>query len=199
MSLFDSDTILQTPDTIKTTRILKRGSKREFISAMKKEKVEAFLTELPKPNESYHIVSNGSFDFYTFIPIVIGLMKSCNSFYGSTWTMNRGNVLDMLQLFDNKKIKTLNVITGLYFKQRESSVYAQLVEGILEREQRYICLENHAKITLFENGTDFITIEGSANFTSNPRIEQYVMTNSKELFKFHQNWMDEILTNAKGK
>lgn len=46
---------------------------------------------------------------------------------------------------------------------------------------------------LIENGKDYIVIQGSANFTSNPRIEQFSINNNKILFDFHKNWMDEII------
>jgi hypothetical protein len=37
-------------------------------------------------------------------------------------------------------------------------------------------------------------IEGSANFTANPRIEQFILSNHVGLFHFHRSWMDKILT-----
>ena len=55
-------------------------------------------------------------------------------------------------------------------------------------------LENHAKIILLNNGKDYITMEGSANFTANPRIEQNTVCNSRQLYEFHKGWMDEILS-----
>lgn len=36
-------------------------------------------------------------------------------------------------------------------------------------------------------------IEGSANFTANPRIEQFIISKSKELFDFHKDWMNEVI------
>jgi hypothetical protein len=195
MSLFDDDEPeLQTPSMPKRVNLLKRASKRKMISAMKKEEVKSFLTFLPEKEETLHIVANGKFDYWSFIPVIIDLMGGqTNEFYGSTWTINRENVVELFEIFDNKQISKINMLTGLYFKQRESSVYATLLEGILSRGQRFKCLENHAKIVLLNNGVDYITIEGSANFTANPRIEQYAITNSKELHDFHKEWLDEIL------
>ena len=45
---------------------------------------------------------------------------------------------------------------------------------------------------LFEAPPDFIVIEGSANFTANPRLEQNVMVNDEDLFRFHAEWMEEM-------
>jgi hypothetical protein len=194
MTLFDDEVELQTPAMPKRVNVLKREAKRQFINAMKKEEVEKFLTFLPQEGETLHIVANGKFDFWSFIPVIIELMGGKTAaFYGSTWTLNRENCHEMLKLYDEGKVSGLNILTGLYFKQRESAVYATLLNGILDRRQRYKCLENHAKVALLSNGTDYITIEGSANFTANPRVEQYAISNGRDLHDFHKVWMDDIL------
>lgn len=151
---------------------------------MKREKAEEFLTELPRKGESMHIISNGSFDYWNFCPIIIDLLGGkVKEFFGSTWTLNRQNALELLELYDNGAIGSIGFLTGLYFKRRESAVYATIYEGLRDRGQKYKCLENHSKIMLFTNGIDYIVTEGSANFTANPRIEQNVITNNKELYK----------------
>lgn len=194
MSLFDEEPELQTPTLPTRVNILKRDAKRKFINAMKREEVEKFLTFLPEPGETLHIVANGKFDFWSFIPVIIELLGGKTSdFYGSTWTLNRENCHEMLDIYDKGKVSSLNILTGLYFKQRESAVYATLLNGMIDRGQRYKCLENHAKIALLNNDKDYITIEGSANFTANPRVEQYAISNGKDLHAFHKAWMDDIL------
>jgi len=187
------DPEIETTKTV-SSRILKRDEKTKTINAMKKQKLSEVVKQLPKTNESFHIISNGDFDFFTFIPYLIcDLMGGCNEFYGSTWTLNRNNCVDMLNMFDDGKIKSIGFLTGIYFKRRESAVYARLLEGMQQRNQKYKCLETHAKVAIFENGIDFIVIEGSANFTANPRIEQYCVTNSIDLYNFHKNWIEECL------
>jgi hypothetical protein len=191
--IFDGDDqSSETNETI-TSRMKRAELKRERVTALKKENAGQIVTELPKQGESFHIISNGSFDYFTFVPIVIELLGNYSvHFYGSTWTMSRGNVTDLFELFDASKIGSLNILTGIYFKRRESSVYATLYNGIELRKQRYRALENHAKIMLFNHHDNYIVIEGSANFTANPRIEQTTIINDKSLWEFHRQWMDEI-------
>lgn len=185
---------IQSSKTIEKTLSFKTKAKRQMLKKLKQESAKECLPFLPKENESIHIVSNGKFDFFQFVPICIQYLGGqSKEFIGSTWTMNRDNVNDLLDMLDKKMILQAGILTGLYFKQRESSVYATLVEGMQQRGQKVKCLENHAKIVLLNNAEDFITIEGSANFTANPRIEQYVITNSRELYEFHREWMLEII------
>lgn len=161
---------------------------------LKKEKAIEVLNSLPNENESYHVISNGSFDYFNLIPITVELLGNvCDEFYFSTWTMNLSNTKHLFEMFDAGKIKSIAALVGLYFKKRESNVFNELYEGLKKRNQRIFSNENHTKISLLTNGFDYISICGSANFTANPRIEQFTVHNSKVLFDFHKNWMDEII------
>jgi len=178
-----------------SSRQLKHQEKEKLKYAMKKESARDVLTELPAPGETTHIISNGSFDYWTFVPIIIDMLggRSLEGWF-STWTLNRSNCTELFEIYDRGALGSINFLTGIYFKRRETSVYAKLLTGIMERGQRYKALENHAKIILLTNGTDFVTMEGSANFTANHRIEQNSIFNSRSVFDFHRAWMDEILS-----
>jgi hypothetical protein len=173
-----------------------KDMKIQMLNALKREHLKEIMPHKPLPGAAYHIISNGTFDFWTYMPALVELLGgSCQDFYGSTWTMNRNNVLSMLDLYDRGEIRSINVLTGTYFKRRESAVYATLLAGIQQRGQRFKCFENHAKIVLLSKpeAGDFISVEGSANFTANPRVEQYVITNDRNLFEFHRGWMEKYL------
>lgn len=185
---------IETTETI-TTRQIKHLEKEKLRYAMKKQNARDILKELPAPGETVHIISNGSFDYWTFVPIIIDLLggRSHDGWF-STWTLNRANCNELFEIYDRGALGSINFLTGLYFKRRETSVYAKLLTGIQQRGQRYKALENHAKIILLTNGEDWITMEGSANFTANPRIEQNIVCNLRSIYDFHRSWMDEILS-----
>jgi len=174
--------------------ILIRQEKRKLIQALQKENLEKLLPKNIKKRYTYHIISNGGFNYFTFVPVLVDILEVADEFYGSTWIMNRNNVIDMIKLYDDGKLKTINILTGLYFRRRQTAVYAELVSSLIDREQRYMSAKNHAKVILLCNyeKQDYFTVEGSANFTSNPRIEQSVLINDKEVFDFHKSWMEDI-------
>lgn len=35
-------------------------------------------------------------------------------------------------------------------------------------------------------------MEGSANWTANPRTEQNIITNSRDVYEFHKSWLEEM-------
>ena len=185
---------LETVRQIDGPRILSRRPRRRTLSALRSEELAAFFTRLPEPGESLHIVSNGRFDYWHFVPVSIALLgRPAEALYGSTWTMNRANVAELLALFDSGKVKSVAVLTGTYFKRRESSVCNTLTTGLLDRGQRFRAFQNHAKVLLIAAPPDFLTIEGSANFTANPRLEQSVVSNDEALYQFHRSWFEEML------
>jgi len=71
-------------------------------------------------------------------------------------------------------------------------VYATISNGLHHRGSRMRCLENHAKVAAISlpDGSGFV-IEGSANFTANPRIEQNIVARSRELYQHHTGWINE--------
>lgn len=178
-----------------TPRMQRADLKREAIAMMKQEHLRDIMPRKPEPGSAYHLISNGHYDFWTWIPVLLEEIGYADEFYGSTWTLNRQNCQELLRLFDNGRIRKVGFLTGLYFKRRETAVYALLMTGLAERRQRYVCLENHAKVTLLANHQtgDYLTVEGSANYTANPRIEQYCLTNDLTVYDFHKAWMEEVL------
>jgi hypothetical protein len=184
---------IETGERIRASSVVLRN-KLAVRNAMRKEKLAEFFTELPAAGESLHTVSNGSFDYFGFIPRVLELAgRPAAMLYGSTWTMNRNNVAELLAMFDRGDIRRIAILTGLYFKARETAVYSTLLTGLASRGQRLRVLDNHAKVALIDLAPDFYVLEGSANFTANPRIEQNTLTNSRALFDFHRAWFEEAL------
>ena len=182
----------ETSDEI-SSATLRRYARHTLRSRLRKEVAAEVVGRLPDPGESIHVVSNGDFDYWSLVPHALGSMGP-SEFHGSTWTMNRGNVLDMFDLYDRGQLTSITLLTGLYFKRRESAVYATVVEGLESRGQWYAACPNHAKVILICDGTTDLVIEGSANFTANPRIENHVITNDRALYDFHKSWMDEIVS-----
>lgn len=168
-------------------------AKHDLRKCLMREKVDALLPALPHPGQITHCVSNGDFDYWDLIAVAIDRLGPCH-FHGSTWTMNRRIALDILARLDSGKLLSACLITGIYFKRRETAVYAAIASGLLERRQKFRALETHAKVALLSDTEQFIVIEGSANFTANPRVEQIIIANHEQLYHFHREWIEEAAT-----
>jgi hypothetical protein len=175
-----------------------RLSPKERFARIKREQALAdVVTDPPAKGESIHILSGSKFDYWTWVPHMLGWLGGrADALYCSTWTLSRPNAVELLQLWDKGCFDDVAFLTGLYFKRRETAVYSFLLEGIQSRRGRYRALLNHAKVLLLHSAKRrmWLTVEGSANLTANPRLEQYVVTNCHELWQFHRAWMEEALT-----
>jgi hypothetical protein len=177
-----------------TARAYRLAARRKVAQIGQRQALSDLLCGLPAAGESIHVVSEAKFDFWTWVPVLVGWLGGrTEALYCSTWTLSRNNAVEMFGLWDAGAIGAAHFLTGTYFKRRETAVYAMLLDGIRARGGRYRAFQNHAKVLLLSNaGTGvWISVEGSANLTSNPRLEQYVLTNDKGLYDFHRGWMEE--------
>jgi hypothetical protein len=177
-----------------TGRQLRNAAKSHMISRLKKQEAKTFFERLPKADEYFHTISNGSFDYWSVLSCLIDLCPGpVTEAYVSTWTINHNTCKELFEVLDAGKIKKIWLLSGLYFKKREPAVYARLATGLAERGQRIKCSENHAKVAVLIGNGFTVTMEGSANLTANPRIEQNIVTGSQDVARFHAGWMKEII------
>ena len=192
--LGEGDDPLET-EHMPTARAFKITARRRFHRVLQKQALQDVVKAAPAPGESIHLVSNAKFDFWTWVPALLDWIDRTESLYCSTWTLNRSNAVELFELWDQGRFGAVGFLTGLYFKRRETAVYTFLLDGIRAREGRYRASLNHAKVLLLDNPARgaWLTVEGSANLTANPRTEQYVITNDRGLWDFHRGWMEELL------
>lgn len=183
---YETDAQLPEPRILTT-----RERKRKVVRATRREYLGDFLLALPAPGETIHFVSNGHFDYWDFVPVMLDLIgRPVDDLCVSTWVMSRENSLELLELYDTGRIKHFSVLTGDFTKRRDPAVINNLIAEMRKRELRYMASKNHTKIFLFNADPDYYVIEGSANLTANPRIEQNVITRDRELYDFHRDWME---------
>lgn len=195
------DDLLGTPrDGLETEhmpagRALRRAARRRYENAAKGRAVAEQVGAMPSAGESIHLVSNGKYDCWSVVKAALQWLGKADELYCSTWTLCRPVVVELFALCDRGALdgRRVSFLSGLYFKRRETSLYAAMLEGLRQRGGRYIAFQSHAKVTLLCNPAAAIVIEGSANLNDNPRFEQYVITNDRALYDFHRAWMEEVL------
>lgn len=200
-SEFDSliDSLLNRTDLessrLPSSRSLKIASKREMTRVDREAALDDVIAGPPEPGHQLHIISAAKFDFWTWIPVLLRWTGPTDALWISTWTVSRPNVDELFELMDAGQIGTVHFLTGTYFKRRESAVAAKLIDGIQRRPpSRFSAFQNHAKVTLLGAGDYWLSIEGSANLTANPRLEQYVLTNDRTLYDWHAAWMHDAFS-----
>lgn len=208
------------PPELETARQLARpllherkAAKREFISGLKREALNALIPTLPPPDVDLYVVGNGAgaevrhginplaFDFGSFIPHIVKQLgdRDCTA-YISTWTANAQHVKTLIDMLDDGRLAALTVATDPYFKTREAAVCNQLILGIQRHapRARFLAWKNHVKCICIADaaGERFCTVTGSANLSAQPRTEQYVLTTAPDVYHFFVREFFEAMFNG---
>lgn len=198
---FEDKTSLTTSRQLSEPKVYtKKEAKRIMINGLKKQALNELIPELPPPDMDMYIISNGdgaeikhginpkAFDFGTFLSVIVDMLGAGCIAYISTWTLNRNHALNMIEMLDSGALQRLTILTDPYFQSREPAVAALLIEDIQRHGEpnRYLAFKNHCKIIALSDakGENFCTITGSANLSSQPRCEQYVLTTSPDVYHF---------------
>lgn len=178
-------------------KITTREKNRIARSFLRRENAAA-VYEIPKPGTSIHMVTNGGFSYWDFIPLTADLQGApIDELILSTWIMSEWNIKELRKMFDIGVLQEAWILTGRYFKVRNAEAYQRLLEATRTYRIRLFSFKNHSKVVLMRTGRQKIIIEGSANMTENTRTENYVVTNDPELYGFHRAWMTGMFPTEK--
>ena len=181
-----------------TGRAVRLRARHRFARVAQRHTLRETIGTLPAPGEAVHCTTGGKFELFTWVPEIVAWLGAVDSLYASTWTCSKINAAELFQLADGGKIGRIHFVTGLYFKRRESAVYAYLLEGLRQRGGTYRAFPNHSKVLLLANAAQghYLTVEGSGNFTANPQHEQETIINDRSLWEFHCQWFAEMLVSV---
>ena len=193
----DFDFIFNSKDFNSTQKVegefkITKSKKTETILLERFQELDSILPDKINEGECLHLISSDNFGsielskclIKRFAPSYIGL---------TTWSYNE----DFVHLVESELKKGTNIdfFVDKSIKTRKSHLYAQIIELTFKYDIFKIKIHHmlHAKVTLMQSNNDFISIEASANYSKNQRIENFTVTNDKELFNFHKNWMDKLI------
>ena len=147
----------------------------------------------PKKNEVTCFVSRGMSDAGSFLTAILEENEIINEAVIATWTISKKNIEKILENIDNGKIKKLIFLLndGMLKTNNTKPIYAFLRLEFDKRKDLvvYNVANSHAKIQCYNCGENYYTISGSANWSENPRIENFVIINSESQYKFNKEWI----------
>lgn len=162
----------------------------QFIYFADKE-IEKHIGKLKK-NTIYPFVSNGKWAMHDLLIFMLKKTGKAEVFV-STFSISeialrainnavKNGVINSLQCLFDYSIKK-NKLNLIYFaKQITSEIYLNA---------------NHSKIILIKNKNWKITIIGTANMTTNPKIEAGVIFTEVNIFNEYEKLMKEIITKSR--
>ena len=173
-----------------------RKVKRYSIIRSKNE-LSKVMPKLPE-DEIYKIVSCGNFSSVSFILYLCERTK-INNLYASSLRIGKKH----LQIIDAKrkegKIGMCYFAVGSLMKDCGNAVkkygYYDNFESVCGNNGwKYVVVNNHSKIILFDTDIGKFVLETSSNLNENPKIEQFSFERDEDLFDFYKSvferWLD---------
>lgn len=174
--------------------------KRELLDARHCKNAIEHILKLPAPGESLHFIVDRSFQPCDLIPATRRLSDPAiiRRLDVTTLGLNNDNTTTLAAGLHQGKIQECHVLVSHYFAKLEKADYQFLKDEIESRGGRVNAMRTHTKILLLEmTDGNWYTIEGSGNLRSCNSIEQFVMSNDKDLLLFHRGWITDYI-NSRG-
>lgn len=184
------------PKRSKSAASINKANAKKLLRKEAAAEIIDFMGGLPKQGEFYEILTNGQSNAGGFYEVIRDKWGKVEKLALATWIINK-DYIDML--FDDLNSGRLGELVFLI-----SNRMSQLGKGhgpnfnILKTKAMahphcsFRVANSHAKVFACTNGIDFITVSGSGNWSENPRIENYCISNDKTRHDFHVEWMLEI-------
>jgi hypothetical protein len=192
---FPKNTVIKTNEKLNAkaskkidTKDLRQTTRDDNFSALMKD-----FDGLPTENKYFAIKTNGTSDCGSIFSYILQEWNEITEMYLATWTISKQNIKRLKEAIESGKLKELTLVFSSTLKPANPSLYASLVGSLKDFENVKLKeINSHAKTFSVTNGQDFITVTGSANWSENPRIENFLILNDKTLFEHHKDWMSEL-------
>ena len=190
MNLF-SDNINEFQSTYTKTSgsVLKKNSKKKAIFLNRLNSLEKILPEI-KSGYDYHLISCENLGS---IELLYTLIKKYNftEIKICTWSYN-ASFVELIKENTNK-IK-FTIIVDMSMQTRKHALFNQLKE--IHNENKITFKQHkgiHAKVTICKSEKLNLSVEASANYSNNVRVEQFNISANNELYNFHNKWIGKFV------
>lgn len=160
-----------------------------FIVGRKRADLAQLIGEL-HTNEHIHIPSLGAWSMHDVLAYILRQTGPANVWITS-WTITEEPVRMLLELMDRGTILQLKALFSERVEAMNPSAH-QLARFNLQVKLAKL----HAKCIVVLNEQWGVTVNGSANFTRNPRIEKYVICTHRGVAEYERDWIEAVLAGA---
>lgn len=151
-------------------------------------KVQSFV--LPAEGECIRLISPAGGFSSCSVAMAIARQTKIKNIFISTLRVGKKEALALERL----NIPDVQIVCGgIALANAEKYDYAKFLENIAnENGWRISYKRNHSKVILIDSDAGKIVIETSSNFNENPQVEQFCITNDKDVYFWY---VDELKKN----
>lgn len=192
---FDKREVIKTNEKFefKSTRKIKRANLRQSTRDDNFKTLIESMYGMPTKNTYLAIKTNGTSDCGSIFSYLLKKHSVIDDMYMATWTISKQNIKRIRLAIENEQLKKLTMIFSSTLKAANPSLYANLISSLHDFDNVFLKeVNSHAKTFSVKIKDDYYTVSGSANWSENPRIENFLILNNKELYNHHKEWMSEL-------
>jgi hypothetical protein len=153
------------------------------------------LTEIMptvEPGVMYNIITQKSINAFSILLALINKHEHVDELTILTYRMSYKTLKTIELLIDDGKIKKTNITVNNNFRTLLREKAHEMLRMAEDGKIKLCTAPSHAKISLIRAGDKHITIQGSGNYSTNPKIEQYTIVNDRELYEFYYDFISRI-------
>lgn len=171
------------------TSIIKECAKKHYKQARYID--NKLKSELPKNNEIIYIITKEKFNQFAFT-LLVTEKEEIEELYISSFNVKQELLKTIDEMLKNNIIPYCKLIITWSIKKRTPEVY-RLIKNIQTKHKNFdvVFCDNHSKISCIKTNKNHYIVSGSGNFTAtNTKMENYIISNDKELYKFYIDWFN---------
>lgn len=162
----------------------------DFVICKSPDKLNALLDKLDTEKQ-VHYVSDGDWSTHDLINELVKKIRPAE-LYLTTYAIREFSIRQLVLALQKQDLISVNMICDYRAKIRTPEVY-QLASNAMTKIFLYSI---HAKVTVLRSPSGCVSIVGSSNLTTNPRIEAGVISTCPDVAKFHISWIQKVMDNA---
>lgn len=139
-----------------------------------------------------HWVSRGQWSAIDLLLTTLALHEQPAEVWLSSYAFSERPARQIANLIEGGKISRLHALIDSRVDVRSQQAL-QLIKGCAYRLKM---VDTHAKVTVVRFADHCYSIVGSANYTSNRRIEAGIITADASVANFHTDWLNETFDAA---
>lgn len=139
-------------------------------------------------DELLMLVSQGSVSAHHVLAYVVDQIGPCHLKFTS-WAISTKPIQTMINYLESKVVLSLECILS----DRVTTECPAAIQLLRANCDDVHLAKIHAKGFIAWNDRWRISVNMTANFTQNPRIETYQVNSNPAVFEFHKRWINEVI------
>lgn len=182
-------------------KVFTQPKKRQSFNIMRENAIIEDLTPKLPEDESFVYITSGGFSSIAFIVWIAGQTR-IKSLFASTLRVGvrQAQMLDGLR--NDGRLDKVDLLVGGAMKDNcehnRGYGYLEQITDIFNANGWTVSMHNnHSKVMLFDTDAGKFVIESSSNLNENPKVEQFRLEKSAELFDFYNSFFSTLKNSLK--